>query len=388
MKHLILPLILFLAIFAGCKTKSKLQTQTLPEDNTVLQDTTEMALDNAVLMYPAQALYVIGREYEELADSTSAKSNSAHGQKIITQNLSLSQYMEMRLLELYPQKAFQGIMADFDLGKLSRHLPGNNQNVTFGATELASISPSLGMAQAEPFYQFVSLEDEVNFLNMSPRELDKYLTLNKLASNEKFATLADFEKIKDSIPPDIPDNDKIFMTEENIYLSYLLFATGGGYLVYRVLVSKERAMSKAQYYYGSATDCGQPGDAYKHLLVNVLLRRYLSESAARLVMDDFWENYEINCPCDRQMDLHNNHVGRNTQYNHFRGDFWKDRYDWEKWSVNIHNFVENKPNNAIEKQWNKSMLEYILIKELKAVSKNKYVFWNSTSDCESDPRKK
>jgi hypothetical protein len=161
----------------------------------------------------------------------------------------------------------------------------------------------------------------------------------------------------------------------------LLFATGGGYLVYRVMQSKERAVIKAQHYYGADTNCGKRGDAFKHLYVSMLLRRYLTENAAKLIMDIFWENAATNRPCDRFMDLHNNHVGRNTQYGTFRGSFFEDMYDWEQWGGNIHNFVDNNVN-SVEENWNKNLLEYIVVKDVENADKTKYIFWNATSECD------
>ena len=376
--------IIVLIIFAGCKSKAHLQTHTPPE--TTEQDTiAEKQWDYASLMYPADMLYVIGREYEELSDSTSAKSQSAQGRQITAQNPTFPQYVEKRLLELYPQKAFPGIMADFDIDKLSGFAQSNNQLFMPGKGELVSISP-LGPAQTEPFYQFVSLKDEAKFLNMSPKELYKYMALNELATQETFASAADFDAIRDTIPAEIPEEDKTFVMEENIFLSSLLFVTGGGYLAYRVLQSKERAVYKAHHYYGSDISCGKRGDAFKHLYVSMMLRRYLTENTAQMVMDIFWENWLINSPCDRQMDLHNNYVGRHTQYNKFRGSFLRDMYDWEKWGITIRGFVENNAN-SIEKQWNKGMPEYFVMKELEVTDKRKYVFWNPTSECEDAPPK-
>ncbi|MDR1679288.1 MAG: hypothetical protein LBR81_05860 [Prevotellaceae bacterium] len=370
--------------FSACKSKSKLPVQPAQKDSTVLQDTIANREVNPMeLMYPADMMYVIGKEYEEIFDSSSAKSQTELGKKIIAQHISLPQYMEMRLLELYPQKAFRGIMADFDPKKFAGLVQNNNQIALPDKGELKFISSS-GTTQGDVFHPFISPEDEVEFLNMSPRELKKYQALNALAKKDSFATVFDFEVIRDSIPADMPEMDKTFLMEENIYLSSLLFVSGGSYLVYRVLQTKERASYKAYQYYGPDISCGKRGDAFKHLYVSMMLRRYLTEGASKMVMDEFWERTALNSPCDRQMDLHNNYVGRNTQYDNFRGSFWQDMYDWEKWGTTIHGFVEGN-KNSIEKNWDKAMPEYFIINDLKVTNKSKYVFWNPTSECEDAP---
>jgi len=358
-----------------------LQETAINIDTTLDPAQQEMEITKKNFMFPSDVLYVISREFELIQDSTSLKSQTPEATS--NKNISFPTYMEKRLVELYPSKAFKGMMTDFCLEKASGLAFMNSKLSLPENSELVNVKNSQ-MAKTEPFYHFVSIEDEMDFMDMSERERNKYLALNELATNKKFANITDFEKINnalDSIPFNLDDNDMSFFLEDNVFLSCVLFAGGGAYVIYRVKQNKERAIYVAQKHYPDNISCGKKGDAFKHLTVSMLLRRYLTEEMAYLIMDLFWENWAINSPCDRHMDLHNNHVGRHSKYSTFRGNTWENTYNWKKWVENIHNFVENE-HNAIEKPWNKEIIEYVIEKDTKTTNKNKYIFWNRTTECE------
>lgn len=386
MRKITLYLLLICTVcIVSCKSKSVLQETAINIDTTLDPAQQEMEITKENFMFPSDVLYVISREYELIYDSTSLKSQNPKAKQLLAseENMSFTTYLEKRLVELYPNKAFIGMMADFSLEKAAGIAFLDSKISLPENSELVNVKNSQ-MSKTEPFYHFVSIEDEMDFMDMSPRERTKYLALNELASDKKFADIADFKKINDaldSIPPNLNNDEMSFFLEENVFLSGILFASGGGYVAYRVKQSKERALYMAQYHYPDNISCGKKGDAFKHLTVSMLLRRYLTEEMAYLIMDLFWENWLVNSPCDRHMDLHNNHVGRNSKYSTFRGNIWEDVYDWNKWVKNIHNFVEND-HNAIEKPWNKEMIEYVIEKDTKTTNKSKYIFWNRTTECE------
>ena len=385
MKHIIL--FLFLACFLyGCKTKSALQGTVLPVETTS-EPEEELEITDENFEYPANALYVIAREYELMFDTLSAKSQTPQAQELRSGDsvATFPQYLEKRLIQLYPNKAFKNMLAGFDRQKADGMLYQNSKIQLPPNSELAFIK-NTEATKADPFHLFVSMEDEMNFLNMTEYERRKYMALNKLASSEKFADSTDFKNLNetfDSIPPNLEPDDRSMLLDENVFLSCLAFAGGGSYIIYRISQSKERAIYMAIKHYGKeGISCGKKGDAYKHLSVNVLIKRYLTEEMAYLVMDGYWENRGNNSPCDKHMDLHNNYVGRHSQYHIFRGNTWENRYDWEKWLANIHAFVEDEQHNAIKKPWNKKMLEQFVIKDTETVNRSKYIFWNKTTECE------
>jgi hypothetical protein len=378
---------LFLSLFLwGCKSRSHI-TKTPQNNNS--NDTAEYANIEAPLLFPSDVLYVIGREYELINDTTSTKYQSALAKGITSPEnpISLPEYMEMRLIELYPQKAFKGMMAHFNAQNLcgliekSSQIPvldDNYKELSFLKTSKAN--------QTDSFHPFVSTEDEISYMNLTPKEQEKYLALNQLAASEKFAGSDDFKDIAndDSILANLEPQDISFFLEENIFLSMLVLSPGA-YFGFRVKLCKERAVSVAKEYYDDQISCGKKGDAFKHLYISMMLRRYLSEDLAYMTMDLFWENQGNNSPCDKYMDLHNNYVGRHTQYNQFRGSFLKDMYDWKSWSRNIHHFVENE-SNAIQKKWSKSQVEPFIAKDKETSNKDKYIYWNRGMECEDAPK--
>ena len=369
------------AVLAGCKPKSLLQETAINIDTTLepAQQEIEITMEN--FMFPSDVLYVISREFELIHDTTSLKSQTAEAKKM--SEMSFPTYMEKRLVELYPKKAFKGMMADFCLEKASGMAFLDSRLSLPENSELVNVKNSQ-MFKTEPFYRFISIEDEMDFMDMSERERGKYLALNELSMNKKFATLADFESINeafDSIPPNLTDDDLSFFLEENVFLTSVLFLNGGAYITYRVKQNKERAIQMAQKHYPDNISCGKKGDAFKHLTISMLIKRYLTEQMSYLILDLYWENRGNNSPCDKYMDLHNNHVGRVSKYSTFRGNTYENTYNWKKWVENIHNFVENE-HNAIEKSWNKEIIEYVIEKETKTTNKSKYIFWNNTTECE------
>jgi len=370
---------IFLSLFLwGCKSKSRMTTPAID-----LSDAAGST--NESHLFSSDVLYVIGKEYELINDITSEKYKSALAKGIISPEtpVSLAEYMEMRLLELYPKKAFKGMISHFGMQEIERLMEKKSQVLEFDNNyrEFSFLKTSENI-QIDSFHPFISPEDEVQYMNMTDRETTKYRTLNELAASKKFADAADFNDLfkQDSIPNNLEPQDLTFFLQDNALLSMLLISQSA-HLVFRVKLCKERAVFAAKRYYGDNISCGKKGDAFKHLYVSMMLRRYLSEDISYMVMDMFWENQGSNSPCDKHMDLHNNYVGRHTQYNLFRGDFWKDMYEWGAWSRNIHRFVENE-NNAVQKRWNKRQVEQFIQKDKETANKSKYIFWNEGVECE------
>ncbi len=367
----------------GCKSK---QNTAQTSQNGNLDDGIEYANGEIPLLFSSDVLYVIGKEYELINDPTSEKYKSAHARKGFPKDsLSLSEYMEMRLMELYPQKVFKGMITHFDAQNIYDLIEKEAKiEIPDDSYKELSFIKAPGTEETDQIHPFISVEDEISYMNMTPKETEKYMALNKLASSGKFAELSDFKKIaqnEDSTFVDLEPEDISLYLKENVFLSTMLFVSPGAYLGFRVKLCKERAVSLAKQHYGSDINCGKKGDAFKHLYISMMLRRYLSEDMSYMIMDLFWENQGNNSPCDKYMDLHNNYVGRHTQYQQFRGSFLKDMYNWESWANNIHQFVENE-GNAIQKKWNKCQIEQFIIKDKETANKGKYIFWNRKTECE------
>ena len=310
------------------------------------------SVDTAFLpAFPPEVLYVVAREYELRSDSTAE---------------SLADYMDERLMQLYPQTAYRGVSAKLfgllDTKKLPFHRQISlNREYNF-------------IAEPDTVHPFVSETDEAAFLSLLPDEKDYFDFLNALARGTAPITLA--QLVADSAARDslgvLPSES--WLDNENAFFAGLL--PYGAYAFYRVIQSKSRAELWAQRHYGKENSKdGHRGDAFKHLLVNVLLRRYVGEAAATLIMDIYWEGCGSNAPCDKYMDLHNNHVGRHTQYHTFVAD---ENGDWEGWARRILIFVEDE-NNATFEAWDKSMPTMLIRENEQTADPAKYIYWNRTA---------
>ena len=149
-------------------------------------------------------------------------------------------------------------------------------------------------------------------------------------------------------------------------------------MFYRILQSKARAEKLAYYYYGEATNNGRPGDAFKHIYVNVLLRTYVGEWLSHAIMDVFWEWKSPNAPCDHFMDLHNNIIGRQTRYEDFTTldtQCNADMRHWLQWGENVQHFVQDSLNGH-RQAWDKETPTFIVEPAAQQVSDTQYIYWD------------
>jgi len=133
-----------------------------------------------------------------------------------------------------------------------------------------------------------------------------------------------------------------------------MLAGVGFYAAFRLIQSKNRALSRSEKYYGNNTTLGKRGDAFKHIYMSMLLRKYLTRPVSSVLMYLNEARRDLNGtnnPPNREMDLHNNRIGRKTKYKHFRGKWWRDRKDWKKWSRKVRDYVDNEDNGKKMGEW-------------------------------------
>lgn len=329
--------------------------------------------------FPAEVLFVVGREYETIKDGTSKKSpmRKCKGKVISVAAQTLLEYTEDRLIELYPDVAYEGIVddmveeADIVKDKYQLYLQ-----------DVGEWEESMGIyAEAnETQHEFVSENDEIEFLQMTSDEQTEFRKLNLMAISENYATAEDFQNFF-STASNMKGQQKIAPIVI-VGISVACLAAIGAYAYYRAKLCESRATNKAEYLY-PGYQSGEKGDAFKHTYVSMTLRRYLTELAAYLVMDVYWENSHENQACDKYMDFHNNYVGRHSKYWTFRGSWLGDMYNWEKWAVNVKNFINNSTTNGIKKNWATiySLNSYLSF-DLSTISNdenstddNKFIYW-------------
>ncbi len=323
-------------------------------------DTIPPMISSDLPIFPCEVLFVVNKEYELVAEGRS--------EKTVYQNreiLSYTQpdYVELRLIELFPDLAYVGVMEDsqnfYDSvsGVYDTYL--NNIQVDERGTEVPC-----GDIEELPY---ISDENEIVVLEMTETEKECFLQYIKIAGMDKFATLEDIYKVggKDQFIKATNFNWVLFGCICALVVEY------GSYVYNRALLCRDRATLKTDEYFNGNSDAGEKGDAYRHVSVSMLLRYYLSEFKSYLIMDVAWEQFlsPNDYPCDTQMDIHNNYVGRHRKYYNFRvGSYWED------WMTNVKNYINNS-DNASQKNWNASTSWWTAFWQRINTSGNKYIYY-------------
>ena len=343
----LLWIILCLAL-VGCRTQKLSQSPhrhiALSPDTTVLPT------------FPAEALYVLGAQWE--ADS------------LLQQELSIADYMEQELIRLYPEMAYKGYINRL-CAIADRLLADSKQRPTLFAPQRQEItfsSPNrqspTGVADLYLYLDSLSQLEELQLMDFTPQEQADWDALQSLAHTPQPLTREAFDTL-----------NLEFFDEENILLIVMLWR--GPRLFYRILQSKARAEKLARYYYGDAINFGRPGDAFKHIYVNVLLRTYVGDWLSHAIMDVLWEWKSPNAPCDHFMDLHNNILGRQTRYSEFTqiDTQCSDMRYWLQWAENVQSFVQDSVNGH-RQSWNLETPTFIVEPAAQKVSDTQYIYWD------------
>ena len=332
-------------LLIGCRTQ-----QSFPIKDRVVGGFTP---DTTVLpSFPAEALYVLGAKWE--ADS------------MLQQEQSIADYIEQELMRLYPEKAYKGYINKL-CSVADRLLVSSAQRPTLFVPKQQEIRFVQAHSSSSALYAVLdslSADEELQVLELTPQEEADWLQLQTLVHAEQLLTREAFDTL-----------DISYFDEENILLTLLLWR--GPRMFYRVLQSKARAEKLAYYYYGDATNNGRPGDAFKHIYVNVLLRTYVGEWLSHAIMDVFWEWKSPNAPCDYYMDMHNNIIGRQTRYADFTTIDTQcnaDMRHWLQWAENVQHFIQDSVNGDFQ-GWDKETPTFIVEPAAKEVSKEQYIYW-------------
>ena len=307
----------------------------------------------ALPSFPAEALYVLGAQWE--ADT------------LLQADMTIAEYLEQELIRLYPEKAYKGYMHRL-CATADQLLVSSAQRPTLFAPKQQEIRFAHGQSPSGTWYAILdslSVDEELQVLELTPQEEADWQRLQALAHSDQPLTREAFDTLNIE-----------FFDEENILLTLLLWR--GPRMFYRVLQSKARAEKLAYYYYGDATNNGRPGDAFKHIYVNVLLRTYVGEWMSHAIMDIFWEWKSPNAPCDHFMDLHNNIIGRQTRYDDFTtldAQCNADMRHWLQWGENVQHFVQDSVNGH-RQSWDKETPTFIVEPAAEKVSDTQYIYWD------------
>ncbi len=356
--------LLFAVCVGGCRTTHVERISSPVEVNEAVSVHPDTTLIPA---FSGETLYLFGREWVAIHDSLSPKFNHPNAARVRETHQTMADYIENRLREWYPEVAYTGMLNKWHQIALQlANAPDSDvQLLVNRELDRQSLRGDIQHSHSDA--------EEVAFLRMTDEEQTHFNHLNQLAESAEFAQPHSLPKASYQIERDpsrdfTPDIHESF-EQENILTSLML--AGGPYAFYRVLLSKQRAERQAKAFYGADTNSGKQGDAFKHMYVNVLLRAYTSTEIAAFVMDEIWEQWHINAPCDRYMDLHNNQIGRNLRY----WDFHQNTDDWKEWGTNVHLFVQDSTNSSF-KDWNRETVQFKILQDSRNTPETQYIFWN------------
>lgn len=351
--------VLAIVLLSACHTTKTVVQTPVPVLAPQVADTT------ALPPFPAEALYIIGREWEAIYDSTTAKYFTPRAEQVRMEDMSMNDYIEQRLLELYPERAYPGYVEKVE--QMAQMLIYAHAQTTSIANFMDSELPSPAQLNARysadrsVAFSADSMAHEIAFLELTGDELLRFNHLNRLAEQSRWIGRATLDSLTLSS-----------VEEENLGITIMLWR--GPRMFYRVFQSKERAAHLAEYYYPGATAGGHIGDAYRHTLVNVLLRTYVGLPMTYMIMDLFWETAHPNAPCDTYMDLHNNVVGRRSHYADFVYSEPSDLPSWQQWAEHVHTYIADSTNAAFC-DWNRETPSMVVIPQANAVDSKKYIIW-------------
>ena len=341
--------IAFAGLLTGCSQQRK---TTIAVSNKNTADTT------AIPALPAEAIYLLGQEWIAIHDSTTAKYHTPIAAQVRKNQTTMGEYLDQRLTDLYPHVAYPGYV-----NKVMR---------------IAEWS----MHQAQPQQNIISnigseLPDGAQAANMSSLELTKeeFIRINQLDCMAASAEFADKDAL-DSLRLQVNNVDDTLSAWETENVGISIMLTFGPNIYMRVMQCKIRAEQMAQYYYGDATTYGRRGDAFKHIFVNAMLRKYTNRLMAWLVMDVYWEHVSPNAPCDHYMDLHNNTISRQTRYKTFTHTVDSELPSWMQIATHIHSYIEDTTLNSVYQPWDLSTPSIVVKDAEKRTSNQQYIIWN------------
>lgn len=337
--------------------------------------------------YPAIVVYIVYREY-------------VHQNPGITtlnpEDPRYLRYMEKRLRELYPQRGYAGMMRDAvaearqnrqlwqqyerELWQYERHMVAfwgtssalsTSSQCTSGWVDPTAGADASWTDQSEhpvpPDDHLPTVQMEIDSLRLVGSEVDDIRYYESLASgsytppgggggggNEPIhmyglgpdATIDDY--IRAAGKGRTPHGGEVGVQVNPVLIGVIaigVFGTTGGYKIFRATQAGKRAVQQSQLHYSHQSPEDTQHDAFRHIYLSVLLRRYIGAGAAKAITDNH-ENQGTNTPAAKVMDFHNNDIGRVYRYNSFRGHWLWDRWDEGVWAQKVRNYVNAESTNG------------------------------------------
>ncbi len=323
MKKTLLMIILIFS-FIACETDSEVrfnENQIQPEELALKAPEEPIFTTNLKIpVIPITSIHIIQREYFYKYKNNPNQANT----------ISELDYLENRLIELYPEVMYKGL-----LHEIRKEVEQFLEVYNVYLLEQRKYEKALGLELETSIKNAPvsdSIEEEAQYMSMSQTETDNFKILEKYSKKDVLVTREELDVIS--------KNSKV-----NIgILGSVAGVLGIG--TYRVFQSWNRAVDLSEEFY-TDTSAGTKGDAFRHIYVSLHLKRYLSQPISAAIMG---ANEVINSndyDGDKAMDLHNNKLGRVTRYRQFIGAFFADRNNWRKWGRNIRDFLNGPCENGI-----------------------------------------
>ena len=336
-------------------------------------------------VYPSIALYIVYREYI----------NQNPGIRHLSlDDGAYQRYVEKRLRQLYPDRGYIGMAAKaaaeyrrdraaaVDEANTIRSL-GYSEGCDPSALICDDGSTNFPVYEPDPSWEgqqeypalpegFVpSIQEEIDSLQLTQPEINELYYYESLASNSyRTASAGTGESLtRDDLirlaAARRPPPGTISAQVNPVFVGVLIgTAVWAGYKIYRAQKSADRAFQKADEYFPTLNGADDKKDAFRHIFWNVQLRRWLTAGDAWYLStrhedsgayDQYGNKYGDNPANSKVMDLHNNAIGHHYKYHHFRADRIWDRWNTDKWSRRVRDYVQDANNAAYIDEWNRAV---------------------------------
>ena len=374
MKKIVLIFSLIGIIFLSCNkddlSKNENSTSVLKSNE---EEPIPPEFESTLPAFPAEALFLIQREYETFMDNSSLKSRTIYyGSSCISiDSLSLYQYTEIRLLTLYPETAYEGMVNEMIEEATTAYQAYNEYLQNLSIWEL---SQDIDNSYPDENDDINSIDDLIDVMDMTSEEETYIESFDLLARDSNYATIEDINNL-------IGTNTLEGCSQKAVLGPFLYAAAltpiADSYSVITILICRDRALNRSYDFTLDSDIERMKRDACRHIYVNMLLRRYLTEVAAWFIMDGVNEAKVGNPARDKYMDLHNNYVGRHSKYALFRGNWANDMYNWQLWGQRVSTFVDNHTGNGSHKIWPESTSTSTIKSDESNTSKSSYIWYTN-----------
>jgi len=371
------------ALLAGCADVQPMEPVQARRAATLLsQDGPEgplpPKLTSSAPHYPVVAQYIIYREFVRLHKDAP---------KLIRQGEPYWQYVEKRLMELYPGTGYRGMVRDAHEG-MRRYRAAwadyDRRRRQFTATTSEpcgdydyQVEPSCPTEPTDPYYQDVNpygYDEDASWAGQTESEPDPnatptlqqefdHLQMTAVEQDEMYYYESLAWETSDGYQPmmSASSRDEAIRTAagprrgDDVQAQWLIAGAAaaigyGGYVYWRAKVTQDRAEQRSTAAFPLLARDNTQRDAHRHIFGNVMLRAYVGE-AVTFAIATAHEARNPNLPVGHMMDFHNNDLGRSVKYKHFRGNFFTDFLQWENWSGRVARYVADTRNGEFISDW-------------------------------------